>query len=393
MQWVRRDPLLVALLLLASVFFWLYYITDPSRPVDVFSVFSSFRNTTQYPLGWFGFYDQGQYLQMAEALANFSYSGLQATYSYGLGYPLVAVPALWLGFDKDPFVFFNFGVFVFATYAVYRTAKQLISPFAGFLAGFGIVFATPLITYTSQPWNSTVCLLAISGILLTVTVKKVTLWHALTVGFLVGWSFAARYVDVAWLLPLALASLYRGSFKNVIKLSIFVGIGVTIWLVPVLYSHYKFFGSPFRTPYVNHVGLTDSSSDQQLNAYSLVRIPDAALGMFISPRLAGSVDNDRGFLISMFWVVAAIPGAIIVLRQRSRRLFWGTLVVVTVLAFIFYLSFRASTPYSLKYGILHYFKMFWPGLIILAVVFFDKLFQRTLYYAEGTNKKRPKKAS
>jgi len=147
-----------------------------------------------------------------------------------------------------------------------------------------------------------------------------------------------------------------------------------IWATPVLISHNWAFGSPFRTPYVNHLGVGgEGGSDQQLGAYSLGRIPSAATGMFVGPRLKGYPDADQAWLTGMFWILAAIPGACVVLSQKKNRVFWTTLITTTIAAFIFYLSFRASTPYSLKYGVLHYFKMFWPGLVILSAVFFNKL--------------------
>ena len=375
-QYIKRDPMMYVLLFLAGSFFFLYYLTDPARPAGIFRGFLGFRDIAQYPLGWFGYYDQGEYLKIAHTLASFNFSELNTTYSYGLGYPLVAVPALWLGFNTDPFVFFNFATYLFTVYAVYRVAKELLSPFAGMLAGFATLFATPLIVYTAQPWNSSVCLFGMSGILLVMLKKNVNWKHGLIVGFLAGWAFAARYIDVIWLVPLAAASIYRGSFKQWMKVVAFMIVGILLWVLPVLYSHYKIFGSPLKTPYVNHIGLKDDSNDQQLNAYKLERIPNAAVGMFLGPRLAGAADNDRGWLITMFWALTAIPGAIIVFRRSERRLFWGTFITVTIAAYLFYLSFRASSPTSLKYGVLHYFKMFWPGLIILSVAFFDRILQK-----------------
>jgi hypothetical protein len=392
-NYIGLDPALFVLVLFAGAYFCLYYLTDPARPADVFSVLG-FQDYVKYPLGWWGYYDQSQYIGMANALANFDYAALQATYSYGLGYPVVAVPVLWLGIDKDPFVLFNLFAFVFTIFATYKAAKHFISPFAGLLAGFALTFATPLIVYTAQPWNSTVCLVAISSILLIATAKAPGKLLAITAGFMVGWVFAARYVDIVWLLPIAAASLYRGSFKQLIRLGLFSAIGAFIWLVPVLYSHNSFFGSPLKTPYVNHIGLEeDSGSDQQLSAYQLDNIPSAALGMFVSPRLAQQEDVDRGWLVTMFWILAAIPGAFILLKNPKNRWLFGTFIVANIVAYLFYLSFRASTPYSLKYGILHYFKMFWPGLVIMAVAFFDKQLRKTMEYTNQTvGRKKPKKA-
>lgn len=374
---VRRDPVLLVLLIFAAAYFIFYYVTDPVRPGGMFGGLIGHSVTSEY-LGWFGYYDQGQYLKLAHTLAGLNLNELHITYSYGIGYPLVAVPAIWLGINTDPFVFFNLIAFVFAAYATYITASKLLSPLAGFLAGFGLIFATPLIHYVDQPWNSTVCLLVMSVILVTLTVKNVSRWHLVLLGLLLGWAFAARYIDVLWLGVLALASLYRGSFKILAKQSLLLFVGALIFILPVLYSHDKIFGSPFRTPYVNHIGLGGvGGSDQGLQAYNLKRAPRAALALFASPRLAGSTDSDRGLLVSFFWALAAIPGAIILLKNKNTRLFFVCFIAMVLIASLFYLSFRASTPGSLKYGELHYFKMFWPGLVILAVAFFDKLIKQS----------------
>lgn len=378
--------MLIALLVFAAGYFLLYYISDQARPADMFNWFFGYSDRTLYPEGWWGFYDQSQYLGMAKAMADFNSTALQSVYTYGLGYPIVAVPAILLGFTKDPFVFFNLGVFLFAVLAVYKAGQRFFSPTAGLLAGFGLAFATPLLVYTAQPWNSTVCLLAMSGMLLIASQKNITWKHALFGGFLVGWAFAARYVDVIWFAPILLAALYRGNLKQLAKYGGVAAIGGLIWLAPVLYSHNHFFGSPLRTPYVNHLGLNDESSDQALGSYKLSRVESAFKGMMLGPRIAESDDTDKGFFASAFWILAAIPGLILVFRRKNHRIFFGTLMAVTFAGWLFYLSFRASTPESLKFGILHYFKMFWPGLVLLAAAFFDSQLQHTIE-SRNTHKK------
>jgi energy-converting hydrogenase Eha subunit C len=374
--WIREAPLIV-LLLLAGLYFTVYYISDPIRPSLMLpAIFGS--DNGIFIDGWWGYYDQGSYLRLAHTLASFNFQELSNTFSFGLGYPIVAVPFIWLGFGRDPFLFFNLLAFVFSVYAVYVTARRLISPFAGYMAGFGLAFATPLISYTAQPWNSTVCLVGISGILLIATSKKVNNWHALIAGILIGWVFAARYIDLVWFAALMPAVFYRGNFKNLVKHGLFVILGAAICILPILYSHYKVFGSPLETPYSTHLGINDNSSDQDAGAYSYKRIPKAALAMFISPRLAGSKDIDRGLFVNMFWTISFIPGAIILLKRPKTRFFIGSLLAVTLLASLFYLSFRASGIHSLKYGILHYFKMFWPGLIIMSVSFLDYAYRLTV---------------
>jgi hypothetical protein len=386
---MRRDPVLLTLLLIAAAYFILYYITDPVRPGGMFTGLG-YQDWGSSYLGWFSYYDQGQYLRLAHTLAGFHFHELYTTYTYGVGYPLVAVPFIWLGFSKDPFVFFNFAAFIFTIYAVYKVGYRLISPFAGFLAAFGLMLATPLIKYVDQPYNSTVCLVVISVILLTFTTKVITKQRAILLGLLLGWAFAARYADVFFLGLLALAAVYRGSFKVLVKHAAYMAVAGSIILIPVLYSQYKVFGSPFRTPYVNHLGIGGvDGSDQGLKAYNIKRAPRAGLALLVSPRLAGGTDGNRGLFIDFFWAFLAIPGIIILLKKRENKVFFYTLIAVGFASTLFYLSFRASTTWSLRYGWLHYTKMFWPCLAILAAAFFDYIF--VLGRSNSRSSVKPKK--
>jgi hypothetical protein len=379
--------MLLTLLVMAALYFILFYVSDPVRQAGLLPNWLGHAPKSTY-LGWFGYNDQGCYLRLAHTLASFNFHQLHTTFTYGIGYPIVAVPAIWLGFDRDPFVFFNFFAFILAIYAVYKVSRYLISPFAGFLAGFGLLFATPLIAYVDIPWNSTVCLVVMSAILIMLTVKRIKKWQILALGFLVAWAFSARYVDVIFLGPLALASVYRGSLKQVLKYIPYMALTAAIIVIPVMCAQYKVFGSPFRTPYVTHLGIGGvNGSDQGFAAYNIGRVPRSAVALFIGPRLAGAQDADRGLLITFFWALAAIPGVVILLRKKDNRVFFVTLLCVGFVASIFYLSFRASTPGSLKYGELHYFKMFWPPLVLLAVAFFDHIFKLSLRGRKLSSKK------
>ena len=371
-----KDPLLLTLLVFSALYFLFYYLTDPVRPANIFNGWFGFRDTAQYPLGWFGFTDQSYYLKLAHTLASFNFHQLHSTFLYGLGYPLVAVPFIWLGFNKDPFLFFNLCAFIFAVYVTYRVARNWISPAAGLLAGFGLVFATPLIHYTDQPWNSTVCLVVACYILLLSTFKAITKWHVFLLGLLVGWSFSARYIDAAFLGLLAIASVYRGSVTHLFKQLVFLSLGMMVFIIPVLYLQSRIFGSPFRTPYSLHIMSNQVGSDQQLSSYSLKAMPRKAVAILAGPRLLGLSDSSRGLLVDMFWALAAIPGTYILCRKARHKLFVISLASFIILVSVFYLSFRGTAVDSVRFGLLHYFKMLWPGTVILAVAFFEHQFSK-----------------
>lgn len=370
----QEKRMLFFALSISALYFLFYYFTDPVRPPNVFTGILGFHDTASTTLGWYGFIDQGSYLRLAHTLASFDSSQLSATFTYGLGYPLVAVPFIWLGFDADPFLFFNLFAFIFALYATYKFAFRFVSPQAGLISIFLLAFATPLVHYTDQPWNTTVSLSAVSAILLLATTKKMQSWHLTAVGLFIGLAFAARYVDAIFLGLLALGAIYRKQPRlQLLRHVGFLAIGVLFFTLPVLYAQYKVFGSPLRTPYVHHEMAGKQGSDQQLSSYSLSDVPDRAVDMLAGPRVTGRNDAHRGLLTEMFWMILAIPGIYIALRAKEGRLFFATLATFTIVVSVFYLSFRGAGVGSLKFGLLHYFKMLWPGVTIFSLIFMNRI--------------------
>jgi hypothetical protein len=337
----------------AAAFFAYRYTVEPSRPGVAF------------PQGWFGYFDQSQYLLMAHDLSEFALPANH--FLYGIGYPLVAVPFLWLGLEYDPWLIFNGFAFVFAAVATYVVAGRLFGRLAAGIAGFGLVFATPLVAYCLTPWNSTVSLVALAGILLLGTSPSPARWHPYAIGALVAWAFAARYVDVLWLGAIgAVAALHSRSRPADWRPLVAAGASAAVLAVPIFIAHWVAFDSPFTTPYSLHAGAENTTTDEQLGAYDLGKAPRSAFGMFVSPYLLGGKAPGSPLLADMFWTLAAIPGAVIALRSGRYRVLLTVVIVAWIAASVFYLSFRATGAGAIQYGTLHYFKMWWPVATILA---------------------------
>lgn len=346
------DWLLMTLLGGSTGYFLLSYWTEPSRP------------------DWFHYADQGSYLVMAQQLSHFGLTKL--AFLFGLGYPVVAVPALWIGLGHDPFMPFNLAAFVFVAYATYTAGSRLVSRAVGAVAAFALIFASPLIAYMILPWNSTVSIVCAAGLLLIASKPNRGWQAAAAAGALLAWAFAARYVDVLWLLPVTLVATYQGSMRASLKNWAVAGAVAFLLALPVLAAHQHFFGSPFKTPY-SRPGLTEESLAG--GSYSLARIPRASVALFIGSDQAGAPDHHRGLLNFMPWALAAVPGAYLLLRKPGRtRLVFGTIIAVIVIGSLFYLSYRASEPSMFKFGTTHYFKLFWPYLAILSATALVSLF-------------------
>jgi hypothetical protein len=338
----------------AAAYFAYEYTIETARP----GVMSS--------LGWFGYYDQSQYLLMAHDLSHFRLS--TGHFLYGVGYPIVAVPFLWLGLSYDPWLVFDALAFVFAAVSTFIIASRLFGRAAGAVAGFGLVFATPLVSYCVIPWNSTVSLVALGGVLVLGTSSRPARWHPYGVGALVAWAFAARYVDVLWLAPIGAAALSRSLARPQWRRVAVAAATALLLALPVLALQWSLLNSPFRTPYELHLGLGagSSTSDQNLHAYSLSRVPRSAFGMFVSPYLLGAKQPGTPLFSDMFWTLAAVPGIALGLLSGRFRLLLIVLTAGWIAATVFYLSFRATGAAGVKYDLLHYFKMWWPVASIFA---------------------------
>ncbi len=350
----RLDPLFLLLLILAVAWFAFSYITNPSRP-DLFT-----------PEGWFGFTDQGQYLQMVRELADF---GLSApSFRYGLGYPILAVPFWWLGLSYDPFAVVDGLMFLFIIGGTFIIGRRIGGRLLACIAAFGLLFATPLVGFTLQPWNSTVSTAALVLVLLVATSPKPGLAHAVGLGLAVGWVFAARYVDVVFIGAIALAAVVanRAAWRRRDLLA--AAATAAALIAVVLAAHWRVLGSPFTTPYQGHIRPDEGGrSDQEIGAYSLADIPKHFFGMFISPFLLGQRFGGASMLQSAFWFLLAIPGAAIAWITRTpQRAVLMTASVASLLAVAFYTSFHGAGAGSIQFGSLHYVKMWWPLWSLLA---------------------------
>lgn len=354
----RRVSLFI--LLLAATYFVFMYVTDPTRP----------RATNGG--GWLSYFDQSAYLKQAAAMKA---GHLRDYFVYAPLYPLLAVPFMFLGFYVNSLFFFNLFSFVFVTWAVYKYTSSTTSDKMGVVAAMALVFATPLVHYTVVPWNSTVCLLAV-GIILYVASKQRNYISAVDIFLLSlagGMAFASRYVDVVWVSGATVALIVSRGIG--LKKIVLLGSVTLVMALPVLWAHQVIFGSPLRTPYILHTSINGgNTTDQDLGAYSLRRIPNAAYGMLVSPMLAGSTDANRGLLAGAFWFLGVLTFPFIKRIDQRNKLFLMALLAITVVHSLFYLSFRASGPDAVKFGTLHYFKMFWPVLTILSALSFDSIF-------------------
>lgn len=354
----RLDPLLILAVLAAAAFFAFIYVIDPNRP------------GLATPEGWFGYFDQGAYLNMANQMADFHLAS--DAFRYGPVYPALAVPFVWLGLDYDPFAIVN-GLALVATIAMtFVVGTRIGGRAVGAIAAFGLLFATPLVGFMAQPWNSTVSIVAVLVVLVVATNDRVGTWSALALGLAPALAFGARYIDGVFVGIIALAVLVIRRREWSVRDLIAMGGSFAIIVCGVLLMQASILGSPFTTPYAFTTRTEQPGvNDQDLGAYSIGMIPRSLFGMFVSPFLLGERFGGASMLQSAFWFLLAVPGVAVAWARAGRiRVTLVTAAAVSLLAVLFYGSFRGGGPGSLQFGSLHYFKAWWPLWALLAALAF-----------------------
>jgi hypothetical protein len=306
------------------------------------------------PKGWFGWFDQSQYPKPGEFL-------------YPLGYPMVGAVGRLIGFKGDPFVLFDALAFSVSLGCLAVVAARLRGAVFAVATVAAVALATPLIELTVPPWSTTVTMLAVAVALLVATSgRPLSVPGAAVLGLMVGMAVAARLVDGLFVGIIAAVPILRTGWHRP-RVIVVSGAVAAVLVGLVLASQAAVFGNPLTTPYSQHLGVANTSSDQSAQAYNVGKIPRSFKEVFITGEPHRKVlEGDpigRGFP----WAVAAPVGLLVLLRRKHPLR--GPLVAAafaSVLSSAFYLSFRATTGEGLKFFGAHYFKAWFPLWGLLA---------------------------
>jgi hypothetical protein len=330
--------------------------------VFVYAWYTNPNHPWQGSPGYLSWSDQSSYLREANILAGGHFPS-KTTYVYGIGYPIVAVPAIVLGHLRDPFAPFDGLAFATSMVMVTILGMRLRSLAFGIACTTLIIFATPLLSLTVVPWSSTVTLLVVTVLLVLATYES--RWPrllALAVGLGAGWSLAARYVDGVFPLLMTLGTTMRRRRDIALALGVVGLIGLA-----VLWSHWVVLGSPLTTPYAAHTGPGGvGQSDQQVGAYDVAAVPARFIGI-VTGFQDGHAWPGEPLGARFFWAILAPLGVWFLFRDRHPlRVLLTSAFATSCLATIFYLSFRASGAGMLQFEGLHYFKAWFPLWALLA---------------------------
>lgn len=363
-----RSRVVVALIISWSVTVFVYARwVHPVRPGVV------------TPEGWYGWWDQSQYLKLAQILSEWRLPATAGDYQYGLGYPALAVPFNLMGFEGDPFAPVDLLLFCAVILGSYFLGRNLRNPRFGLVLALIMSVATPVLGLMVVPWNTSVGITGLVVILAIATsVKPISWQRAVAIGVLVGLTFAARYVDgVVLAVVVALVVVFRKRGDS-IRLAVASALSTLLIVSVVLLTHSLVLGGPLTTPYATHTR-EDLGSDQSFANYSLSWVPEHAAQSFITARADDGSREPASPLLLRFLMLGLAPVGVAVVGVAGYRRhdsvgsnswFLISVGVVSLVSSLFYLSFVAGGGVDVKFHNARYWQMWFPywGFLALETV-------------------------
>ncbi len=232
-----RPRLQQAVLLLLAAFYLLGYLRHPFLP----------GNSSEYPRGWLGWWDQGRYHDAAWAIADGSLS--RSSYWFALGYSAIAAPFVWFT-RLHPFLVPDLVCTLLSSIALYKIATRFISRVETVLLLAIFICARRLLVVQTHvvPWNTIpIETIFYWSIWLVVSRREPSL--VLQLASLAALAVLIRPADAALLAPmLVFATLRLPGWRRRITFGL---AGVSIVLVPmalVMMLNLHVFGTTV-TPY------------------------------------------------------------------------------------------------------------------------------------------------
>jgi hypothetical protein len=289
-----------------------------------------------YPMGWFGWWDQGQYLKCAAGLAHGSLT--PDTYWYPLGYPALGALfyRLW---PEHSFFLPDLFLIIGIALLFYQIARKFVTPVESLLllAVFVFSYRGMLSLSLVEPWNTIPTHFLAYAVIVLVGFGEPQRRNILIAAFCVGLDYLCRPPDAVCAgLIVAVAVFRLPGWKERIRTGL-AAFGIFLaFVVGVLLINRSVFAS-WRTTYdVISANIGFGSYPLLEKIYSLV----------IDARPLFDLD-DTALLLHFPWLILLPPGLVYLVR----RFRWGAAGVLLSIAATFGLYFAYND--------------FWPGNIFL----------------------------
>src|SRR5262245_42859488 len=327
-------------------------------------------NSFEYPLGWWGWFDQGEYLKAAHAILHGDLT--QDKHIYPPLYP--AVGAIFIKWSSGhPYFLPDLLCWLWFVFAFIRFADRYVPRWSGLvlLCGATIVNHEVLQNYVI-PWTSTLSMaLLATGILGLVWLqdvregkrKQISGWQGIIVPFSLGLLAPTRPVDavIGAVLGLALLIGYWRARRNVAANlpapGRFLPLAVISFAIgPALYFVFNkvVFGNP----------LGGYIQSQRANGFFPVDLPEKFISLWLDGKTLYGEDN-AGLTEHYPWLFLSLAGLVWALLRGDALL--RVVALAIGLLFALYMPYGDLLPISLwRYKNIHYFKWTFPFLALFA---------------------------
>jgi hypothetical protein len=329
-------------------------------------------NSAAYPLGWWGWFDQGRTIESIRALAAFDLA--PDHHLYPLGYALLGAPFVRL-FPDHPLLLVDLACLLAALAAFVAFAARL---------GLAARFAVPVFLLAGAdgtvflqwvvPWNTTPVAALLWGLLALVAAHAQDEGsprrnlRVFAIGLLAAAVIAFRPTDAAVAGVCVIGGAFAARRRRGRDLA-WLALGGLAALAPIAAIHLAIYG-PHASPYMKVAGAIGfAPADLAWKAFVLLSDPRPWFG------------EGTGLLRRDPWVALAVAGLLPALATAGRRDPAGRLPVVLALALLahaaLYLSFVDLLPTGLwRYYNVHYWAWAMPGYGLLAALLLRDLAAR-----------------
>lgn len=351
------------ILFIAAVIYTFFYLSSSMLP----------GNNLQAPIGWWGWFDQGQYLLEAKSLCNFNFNSF---YFYP---PLYAIfgSIFYKFMPNHPFYFVNLLSFlVYIYFFIKLTQKQVGLFFAIVSILIGLFYDNRIFEQFIIPWTTTpaAAIIAMSLYILFYIKEqqdiglKSFIKLQIAFVFFTGLLIALRPID-AFILCITIYPFYifeivkkwknsfyeQISFKKILFINILFGlIGFAIFLSFNFLTTGSIFG--------NYASLANS------NGFSFFRIFEKFTDLFVDSYSIYYIKNSSLFYV-LPWLYLSFASMLYLLFLRKFKL---RFLIIFIFAYIgIYICYNDFVINGLwMYSNIHYFKWFFPYLVFLIFVAF-----------------------
>ena len=357
------DPVLPGALVLA-VLYTALYLAHPSLP----------GNRGDEPLGWWGWFDQSQYIRSARHLGARDLAA--GAHWYPLGYALLAAPFTRL-MPIHPFFFVDLAALL-AAYAGFVSFARLVSvpaPVGVLLFLLTGAASSRIALSWVEPWNSTASagaiwlLLALTAAQLAATddeTPRRRLGRLAAIGLLGTAIVAIRptdaFIPVLWVGGAALRAVLSGRARWADAAALGAGAGVVA--IPFAILYLAIYG-PQPSEYMRH---------SRTLGFAFAELPWKIVILLLQPR--PWFPTGAALAARLPWLVPSFAGMVpaVLAARGATRLALALLASSIGLYWALFFSYIDLLPPGLwRYRNIHYFKWTWPGLGLFAFLWLRAL--------------------